>query len=269
MSDHIAEPTLSALADGELSPAELQAVQQHLAECLPCTSRALSVSLLKSAAARAGLRFPPPADLAASVASRMATLAPQPAPAHAAKPSHWWASPNAGLAAAALVLVAITASVVARGRPETEAQATEVLDQHIASLAANSVPQVVSSDRHTVKPWFQGKLPFSFNLPEGLPAGVTLNGANLTYIHGRPTAQLLYSIGKHHVSLFVRQQTEPPTQAAAQPAGGHSGFIVTGFEDAGLDVLAVSDVDPARLAELLTLFRDAQVQPANPVATQP
>jgi len=263
MSEHIADPMLSALADGELTSTELHAVQQHLAECPACTSRALSVSLLKSASGRAGVRYTPPAEFAGTLAARMAKLASQPAPTHHAKPTHWWTSPNAGIAAAALLLVAITALVIARGRPETEAQATEVLDQHIAALAANSAPQVISSDRHTVKPWFQGKLPFSFNLPESLPADVTLDGANLTYIHGRPTAQLLYSIGKHRVSLFV-QQTATQPDVTVQPAGGHSGFTVTGFDDAGLNVLAVSDVDPTRLAGLLTLFHDAQAQPNTP-----
>jgi anti-sigma factor RsiW len=82
---------------------------------------------------------------------------------------------------------------------------TEVADQHIARLAAGSPPQVISTDRHTVKPWFQGKLPFSFNLPDELPADAKLDGANLTYIRDQPGAQLLYSIGKHHVSAFVTE----------------------------------------------------------------
>ena len=90
---------------------------------------------------------------------------------------------------------------------EHAALMTEVSDQHIATLAANLPPQVLSSDRHTVKPWFQGKIPFSFNLPEGLPADTKLEGANLVYLHNRPVAQLLYDIGRHRVSVFVQQRT--------------------------------------------------------------
>jgi anti-sigma factor RsiW len=73
---------------------------------------------------------------------------------------------------------------------EHAALVTEVFDQHVATLAANLPPQVISTDRHTVKPWFQGKIPFSFNLPEGLPSDTTLDGANLTYLQParRPTA---------------------------------------------------------------------------------
>lgn len=78
---------------------------------------------------------------------------------------------------------------------------TEVCDQHVSMLAADGAPQVISSDRHTVKPWFQGKLPFSFNLPENLPTDTRLEWANLTYLYSEPAALLLYSVGKHRVSV--------------------------------------------------------------------
>jgi hypothetical protein len=114
---------------------------------------------------------------------------------------------------------------------------------------------VLSSDRHTVKPWFQGKLPFSFNLPEGLPSDTTLDGPNLTYLHNRPVAQLLYSIGRHRVSVFVQQSNGGaiPTGLSAE----HAGFHVASFSTDDLDVVAVSDVDPARLSNLLTAIEHA------------
>lgn len=115
---------------------------------------------------------------------------------------------------------------------------------------------MISSDRHTVKPWFQGKIPFSFNLPQDLPGDTTLDGANLTYLRNQPTAQLLYSIGKHRVSVFVQQR------AGAAVSNGwladHSGFHVTGFRTEGLEVVAVSDVDTARLSDLASRIEQAQ-----------
>jgi anti-sigma factor RsiW len=115
---------------------------------------------------------------------------------------------------------------------------------------------VLSSDRHTVKPWFQGKLPFSFNLPENLPRDTTLDGANLTYLRGQPVAQLLYSIGKHRISVFVQQRHG--TGSGHELTTAHSGFQVIDFDANGLEVAAVSDVDPARLAELVSAIRGAQ-----------
>jgi len=245
MNEHLSAETLSALADGELNPSSLEAVQHHLAGCPACTSQALAASLLKSAAARAP-RYAPPASLAA----RLAEITAQPT-----SPRRSPSYKPLGLAIAALLLIGVaTLSVVrvVRYRNDATEAAVEVTDQHIATLASNIPPQVISSDRHTVKPWFQGKLPFSFNLPQNLPADVTLDGANLTYLHGQPTAQLLYSIGKHHVSLFLQQP------GAAAPQQIHSGFTVTSFSTQTLSATAVSDADPARLNDLLDRFYRAQ-----------
>jgi anti-sigma factor RsiW len=139
---------------------------------------------------------------------------------------------------------------------EHAALVTEVFDQHVATLAGSLPPEVVSTDRHTVKPWFQGKLPFSFNLPEGLPRDTALDGANLTYLHNQPVAQLLYSIGKHRVSVFLLEK--PGATRADQLPAEHAGFHVMDFSTDELEGVAVSDVDPARLAELVSAIRQAQ-----------
>jgi len=254
LSEHLSGAMLNALADGELTGERLTSVEEHLAECPRCTSSALAQSLLKAATARAGQRYAPPPELR----ERMVRLAAQ-----ASRPQAVEAAPRPGLgfasyawaSVAALVLVFASIYFMQRtfGRDSVAAAqftglVTEVCDQHIATIAANAPPEVVSSDRHTVKPWFQGKLPFSFNLPQNLPGDTTLDGANLTYVRNQPAAQLLYSIGKHRVSVFLRQR-------AGTADGGReaerSGFHVTGFRTGDLDVLAVSDVDEARLADLV------------------
>jgi len=179
-----------------------------------------------------------------------------------------WGWSSYGWAAAAAVLLVYVGMLLAQysGRNATDhAQltayadlVTEACDQHIATLAANSPPEVISSDRHTVKPWFQGKLPFSFNLPQNLPGDTTLDGANLTYLHSQPTAQLLYSIGKHRVSVFVQQRTD--TAAAGGLPMNRTGFHLASFRTADLNVVAVSDVDPARLTDLADRFQQAQAE---------
>ena len=136
------------------------------------------------------------------------------------------------------------------------AQITEVCDLHIATLAASQDPQVISSDRHTVKPWFQGKLPFSFNLPENLPSDTKLDGANLTYLHNQPVAQLLYHVGRHRVSVFVTQRRNG--EGVGEFQSEHSGFRVVNAGVGDLDLVAVSDVDPARLMELVGIIKGVQ-----------
>jgi anti-sigma factor RsiW len=267
MTDHLSPSILSALADGELSPEQLAAANQHLADCFSCTSNALYQGLLKSATAKAGQRYTPPPQLRerlTALASQTILVPADPrdhkAPA-SASPATWWFGWLGWATAAALLLVSASVMLVQRSTRQAElasaehaALVTEVFDQHIATLAGSLPPQVVSTDRHTVKPWFQGKLPFSFNLPESLPRDTTLDGANLTYLHNQPVAQLLYSIGKHRVSVFVKPTPGRPSGMLTE----HSGFHVMDSRTDDLEVVAVSDVDPARLAELVNTIRKAQ-----------
>lgn len=267
MTDHLSASTLNALADGELSGDQLASVNQHLAGCPQCTSSALVQSLLKSATARAGQRYSPAPDLR----ERLQRLVAQDAahrdiPPSQATPRPRGLAPYGWAAVAALLLACAGLFVIGRDTRRASAEyaglVTEVCDQHIATLAANSPPEVVSSDRHTVKPWFQGKIPFSFNLPQSLPADTTLDGANLTYLHGEPTAQLLFSIGKHRVSVFVQQRTS--AAATESRPEDRSGFHITGFHTADLAVVAVSDVDPARLTGLVHSIEAAQAESQGP-----
>jgi len=265
MSDHLSPALLSSLADAELTPAQRAIAEAHLAECPSCTSSALFHSLLKSATARAGQRY----SLPPGFEERLVRTARRESPASEASP------PNAALRAAktfafagwaaAIALLLISGSIfvvernshrIALESSQTASLATEACDQHLATLAANLPPQVLSSDRHTVKPWFQGKLPFSFNLPENLPDDTKLEGANLAYLHNQPSALLLYSIGKHRASVFVSQKTSANISDGFRAE--HSGFHVAGFTSEDLEVVAVSDVDPARLSNLVDLIRQAQ-----------
>jgi anti-sigma factor RsiW len=265
MSDHLSLDLLNALADGELSANQLASANDHLAKCPACTSSALYQSLLKSATARAGQRY----TLSPQLQERLARLTRQ-----EENPSTSWSSRRAlqpmwgpGFAgwATAFALLLILGSVFvlersvrrnAMASSEFAALVTEVSDQHVSTLASNAPPQVLSSDRHTVKPWFQGKLPFSFNLPENLPSDTRLEGANLTYLHNEPAALLLYSVGKHRVSVFVRERRGVNLSQAI--SADHAGFHVAGFSTNDLEVVAVSDVDPARLSELLNALRQVQ-----------
>jgi anti-sigma factor RsiW len=265
MTEHLTSAQLSALADGELAGDQLQSVKAHIDECLVCAKSAVDEWLLKGAAAKAGRRYDAPANLSERMAALVSkhpsteTHAPGALPAAPRSPRKW--SAIAGWAVAAVLLLVLGNWSIMRFRTrgaqdlERAALVTEACDLHIALLAANQPPQVISSDRHTVKPWFQGKLPFSFNLPEALPAGVTLDGANLAYLHNRPVAQLLFSIGRHRVSVFVEEKQGTSLHDLST---AHDGFNIAGFETGDLEVIAVSDVDPARLAELVNALQASQ-----------
>jgi anti-sigma factor RsiW len=265
MTDHLTPSLLNALADGELSADQLAVANEHLASCPACTSAALYQSMLKSATERAGHRFAPPPQLE----ERLARMVRQESAPSKAVALHASTQPVrllgfAGWATAFVcLLLSGSAFLFERDSHRTTIAAseyaglvTEVCDQHVATLAANLPPQVVSSDRHTVKPWFQGKIPFSFNLPENLPSDTKLEGANLTYVRNQPAALLLYSIGKHRVSVFVRQRTSAALSYGS--SAEYAGFHVARFSNDDLDVIAVSDVDPTRLSNLVSLIEQSQ-----------
>jgi anti-sigma factor RsiW len=275
MTEHLSSTALNALVDGELAAEQAAATQQHLDQCSACTAAALHQALLKTATAKAGHRYEVPSQLEQRlrrVASSQTTGAPGLRRNAVATP---WSMQRfvfpALVIAATLLIVAMSWVPIQRHLQKSDlasaqqsALIAEVCDQHIATLATNQPPEVLSSDRHTVKPWFQGKLPFSFNLPDNLPSDTKLDGANLTYLHNRPVAQLLYSIGRHHVSVFVQEKSgaleQDPTQAE------RAGFHITGFHTNDLEVIAVSDVDPARVTSLVRAIEQAQTAPIKPGA---
>jgi anti-sigma factor RsiW len=264
MSDHPSALMLTALIDGELTPDQLAQVNEHFASCSLCTSSALRQSLLKSAVGKAGERYVLPTALQ----QRLARLVKETEPADIPAPRNSFYSNNRlgilGWATAALLLIAGTGGLFVYHKNQSANIAavqqaslvTEVFDQHVATLAGTMPPEVLSTDRHTVKPWFQGKIPFSFNLPEGLPQNTTLDGANLTYLHNRAAAQLLYSIGKHRVSVFVSERLPAPGERDASLE--HAGFHVISFDTAALHIVAVSDVEMSRLTELVDAIRQVQ-----------
>ena len=258
MSEHLEPSILGALVDGELSPDQLRAVNEHLAGCAACTAGALSASMLKQATAQAGQRYAPSPDFMKRLASedrrrRDHRLIVMPSRRAVVE----WAV-AASLLVASVVYIG-TRQITRHRLMASYAHSvlvSEAVDQHIAALASAGPLDVLSSDKHTVKPWFQGKLAFSFNLPDDLPPDTVLDGANLTYVENRPTAQLLYRIHKHRVSIFV---------FSAEAAGRspefeseRSGFHVESVSAAGLDVVAVSDVNPAELSALTSVFQQAQ-----------
>ncbi len=258
-AEHLNAERLTAFIDGELPPTEQQRIEHHLSSCHACTLRVLSAMQLKAATARAGDRFAPPPEALARLTAQLhsqpqiETKTKKTARIYSMtslRPLAW-----AALAAAILLTVSLLGW---RQLHQTNTLAAELLDQHLATLSSGATPQVISTDRHTVKPWFQGRLPFSFNLPDAaaLPADTTLKGADLTYLNGQPAALLLFTIHKHEVSIFLTQRTGGPILTALPST--RSGFAIHSATTHDLRIVAVSDVNPADLDLLVAALVRAQ-----------
>jgi anti-sigma factor RsiW len=250
-SQHPGPDTINAYVDGELTADEVQSTQRYLGDCHSCAMLALSAMQLKAATAKAGRCFTPPSEALTRLTARLHSVPSPAARIHSFRPVAW------GSLAAAFVLAGLLLGWNQLRHSNT--LAAELLDQHLAVLSAGATPQVISSDRHTVKPWFQGRLPFSFNLPEpeALPPDTSLEGADLTYFDGQPAALLIFTIHKHQVTVLLSQQ--PSDFALARIPKDRAGFTIHSATAAHLRIIAVSDVNPTELDLLIAALTRAQV----------
>jgi anti-sigma factor RsiW len=270
-TNHLGPDQLNAFIDGELHAAEQHGIEQHLTTCHACTLRVLSATQLKAATARAGQRFAPPPDALVRLTAQLHAqqVKPeqrpktnqQPQEAETKKAARIYSMPSLRPAAWAALAAAILLTISLLGWRQfhqTNALAAELLDQHLGTLSTTATPQVISTDRHTVKPWFQGRLPFSFNLPDAtaLPPDTTLKGADLTYLNGQPAALLLFTIHKHEVSVFLTQRSTSPTLVRLPST--RAGFTLHTATTPDLCIVAVSDVNPADLDNLIAALVKAQ-----------
>lgn len=247
--DHLNPNQLNAFIDGELSAAELQKIQQHLASCHTCALQVVTATQLKAATARVNQRFVASPDTLTRLA---ASLQPK-RPVKVVSINSFRAGAWTALAACLVLTISL---IGWRQIHQSNALSAELLDQHLATLSSSTVPEVISTDRHTVKPWFQGKLPFSFNLPDTLPPETTLKGGDLTYVNGQPAALLLFTIHKHEVSVFLTQRNNSAF-ATTLPAM-RSGFTIRTRTTSDLRMVAVSDVNPADLDLLVSALATVQ-----------
>lgn len=237
---------LDLYLDGELSEAETREFDAHVHTCPECSQIALARLQRRRAVQTAGRRFKPSADFRRRIEQQVAARPRR-------KTSLAWAL----LAAAIVLLVAGALTTAYMQMRSTRRQVfSEIADLHVATLASTSPVDVVSTDRHTVKPWFQGKIPFSFNLPEVHDTEFTLVGGRMTYLDQTPGAQLIYDLRKHHISVFIFPATNLPSSLNWTNSGrSTSNFTVETWQEGGLRYFAIGDASPADVARLASLFQ--------------
>lgn len=245
---------VEAYVDAELSPHEMDSFRAHAASCTDCASTALALIEAKGALRRAGRRYATTPDLRARLT---ATIAAQ-ASGATTKPEPRMATilswPKWALAAAALLLLASGLFFFA-ARTQLPSSLTEFADLHVADLASSNPVEVVSTDRHTVKPWFQGRIPFTFDLPDLQGSPFSLVGGRVAYFHQEPGAQLIFSYQRHMISVFIFRDTPQLTFAQSSFSDRSTSFNLQTWTRDGLRYVLVSDVSAATLQELASLLQ--------------
>jgi len=247
MSCDRADTVLHAYFDNELDALGAAEFERHLAECSECANGLAELKSLRSSLNEAQLFEKTPAALRKKVFADL----------HATKPVVVMPSrtPWRWLAiAAALLLFAYTGWRVIpalRGDNHEAVLAAEVVDAHLRSLQPGHLTDVLSTDQHTVKPWFDGKLDFAPPVRDFAAEGFSLQGGRLDVVHGRTAAALVYGRRKHFVNVFIWPTGEPD---AAPRAGSSQGYQWLEWRKGGMEFYAVSDTAAADLEQLQQLI---------------
>ncbi len=218
----------------------------HVRGCSSCSADALARVQLKRAIQAAGRRYTPSAEFRKRMARKIAS-----------KPRRSFVLGWRLATAAAVILVAGALTSAYLGTRSGRDQVfSEIADLHVATLASSSPVDVVSTDRHTVKPWFQGKIPFAFNLPELQNSEFTLLGGRMTYLDQAPGAHLIYDLRKHHISVFVFQERSLPTKLGDRCLSPkQQPFNLETWSQGGLRYFVIGDASAADLDSLAKLFK--------------
>ena len=249
------QQVLDAHIDGELDRATASEITAHLAECAACATLRDQRLALRQALRTEAPYFKAPATLAPAIRRSLEHASARPAASVNPPEINWRAGPTwfhaAVFATVAALVGLISGHWLAQPLPDYPLRDPAVAS-HVAALASTrQLIQVASSDRHTVKPWFQGKIDFAPPVKDLGHEGFVLMGGRLDQVADKPAAAVVYQVRKHVINLFVWRATDRAPDAIA--TSSMRGFSVTTWAADGMRFAAVSDVDARDLSRFAQL----------------
>jgi anti-sigma factor RsiW len=242
---------VGARVDGELDPVRREALDRHLQSCAACRAAHAAQSALSAAVRASADRFSASEALRARVRTALAEAA-APAPAISRLPRRFWTWLGAGSAAAGAAMLAASLALLLAVPGAQDRLGQELVAAHIRSLMADHLADVQSSDRHTVKPWFNGRLDLSPPVADLAADGYPLIGGRLDYLDQRPAAALVYRHRQHVINLFV--WPEPGAGTSSPRRTERQGYNILHWTRPGLTLWAVSDLNPTELEDFRRLL---------------
>jgi anti-sigma factor RsiW len=246
-----ARPLVHAYVDGELGLEKSLELEAHLTGCTACAHDQANVRALHAAFSDGTLYWDAPAQLRRSVraAFRQARRAE-----HGRGLAFGYLRWAQAAAAAVLVLAIVVRGVLPLGQPIRDITAHEVINDHLRSLTQNHLTDVLSSNQHAVKPWFDGRLDFAPVVKDLGAQGYPLVGGRLDYLDNRPVAAVVYRRRQHIINLFILPSEQankitPVTQVRA-------GYNIVEWTQSGMAYWAVSSLSAAELQKFAQLVRD-------------
>lgn len=233
---------IEAYMDEELDPRLRAAAEEHLANCQSCSETHARLRDQKAAIRSGAPYYTAPAQLERSVRDALRSTAGR-------NVSWRW------LAIAASILLAISVAwnirLSQRRTTQNDLLAQNILSDHIRALMGTHLLDVPSSDRHTVKPWFDGKLDFSPEVKDFAPQGFALIGGRLDYMADRTVAALVYQRRRHVINVFTWPSDASP---APQSHFSRNGYNMVHWSQGGMTYWAVSDIPVSELEQFENLY---------------
>ena len=240
-----AKPLIDAYDDGELDAAGILELEKHIHDCPGCALAWRNAQTLKKSLKQDSLFFTAPTELRRAIKAELRS--------QIETKSRWsffnWNWLTAATTSFATVCLALLLTLTLT-RPSAEQRLTqEIVSSNIRSLMADHMLDVVSTDQHTVKPWFNGKLDFSPPVKDLAAQEFPLVGGRLDYLNGRSVAALVFHRNKHVINLFIWPVNEKDSKPAV--AASIQGYNVIHWTNAGMMFWAVSDLNEKELMEFV------------------
>jgi anti-sigma factor RsiW len=256
------QKVIHGYVDGELDVVHNLGVEQHLQECAACAGSFRGQQYLRKVMASRPLYFEAPKGLEKRVRSAVRQASKAESPRWRWRwPSAWgWPGVLAPFAAAALVL--LIAMPLAMRTSTEDRLSQEIVSAHVRSLMASHLTDVASTDQHTVKPWFNGKLPFSPPVTDLAAQSFPLIGGRLDYAEGHPVAALIYQHRLHFINLFVWPSIRVSSKSGELRT--QQGYNTIRWSQGGMDYWAVSDMNRGDLWGFVQLLQSGSPPPLPP-----
>ncbi|MGO8986361.1 MAG: anti-sigma factor family protein [Terriglobales bacterium] len=250
---------LDTYLDGELPEQEMRTFDAHVRGCQSCSADALTRVQMKRVIQVAGKRFVPTIDFRRRIEQSVT-----PKPRRSFRLGWILAAATAVILVVGTLTSTYLGSWSGKGQASRDHVYSEIADLHVATMASSSPVDVMSTDRHTVKPWFQGKIPFAFNLPDLQNSEFSLLGGRMTYLDQTPGAHLIYDVRKHHISVFVFQERSvslslklPASLDDTSLSPKQLPFNMETWSQGGLRYFVIGDASAADIDSLAKLFKAA------------
>ena len=252
MSHDEAAKLLGPYRDGELDMATCLKLEEHMAECPSCRQKLEGEQELVGLIQSETPRFKPSPFLKTRIQAALR------AEKSSSATIPWWkrlslGSPYSGLAGAAAMLVILAVGFFStQGIPEI---AQDAVADHVRSLQVNHLMDVASTDQHTVKPWFAGKLDYSPQIVDLATSGYPLVGGRLDVLDHRNVAAIIYQRRKHYINLFIW----PSNADSVHGNFNQNGYHVLCWTKSGMNYVAVSEIGEKELKEFTAMIQDQTI----------